>query len=347
MPILLLAPSEGLGGGIERYLATLEDAFVREGVEYSRLNLMVPGYSRGWKARIRLAARIARVMRSATSPVRLVLGHRDFLPLVPLAAWFSTFSGASVILHGSEIWSRGRRGRRVMRRADVRVIAVSNFSAGALIGMASAAVLPPGLTTAWFDTLVQVGRARSAPHGPGVRVLTVFRLSQWSGKGFPVLVEALDSIGLPTLELVLCGSGSVPEGVEELAARHHWITVKAGLSDQALAQEFARADVFVLATRTRTDAEPSGEGFGLVLIESQLAGTCVVAPAFGGSGDAFHRGVTGVAPVDESAEALARVLNPLLTDRELRQRMSLAAHAWAAANCDPTQYSRMAVATLT
>ena len=41
--VLLLTPSRGLGGGIERYVETLEWAFAREGVDYSRVDLSNPG----------------------------------------------------------------------------------------------------------------------------------------------------------------------------------------------------------------------------------------------------------------------------------------------------------------
>ena len=53
-----------------------------------------------------------------------------------------------------------------------------------------------------------------------------------------------------------------------------------------------------------------GEGFGLVLLEAQAAGTPVIATAYGGSHEACIEGVTGVAPADESAEALIRIRGP-------------------------------------
>jgi glycosyltransferase involved in cell wall biosynthesis len=88
--------------------------------------------------------------------------------------------------------------------------------------------------------------------------------------------------------------------------------VRAGLSDRDLADELAAADLFVLATQTRSGRRAVGEGFGLVLLEAQAAGTPVIAPAYGGSREAYIEGVTGVAPLDESAEALLRSLQDLL-----------------------------------
>src|ERR1700744_4005753 len=40
---LLLTPSRGLGGGIERYVETVEAAFAREGVDYGRIDQAGPG----------------------------------------------------------------------------------------------------------------------------------------------------------------------------------------------------------------------------------------------------------------------------------------------------------------
>ena len=82
------------------------------------------------------------------------------------------------------------------------------------------------------------------------------------------------------------------------------------------AAELAAADLFILATRTRRGRRACGEGFGLVLLEAQAAGTPVVGPAYGGSRDAYMESVTGVAPVGESAEALAVVLGDLLATRD-------------------------------
>ena len=62
--VLLLSPSRGLGGGIERYLATLEWAFDAEGVESQRLDLSGPGA----RAHARLLARGRAVLRAGFGP---------------------------------------------------------------------------------------------------------------------------------------------------------------------------------------------------------------------------------------------------------------------------------------
>ena len=113
-----------------------------------------------------------------------------------------------------------------------------------------------------------------------------------------------------------------------------------------MANEFAAADLCVLATRTRFGRNPYGEGFGLVLIEAQVAGTPVVAPAYGGSNDAFIEGVTGVAPADESAGALAKTLGQLLGDRSRLAQMGKCAAEWSREFFAPERYAPLAVAKL-
>jgi phosphatidyl-myo-inositol dimannoside synthase len=70
--VLLLSPSQGLGGGVERYVETLEWAFAAEGVEYRRLDLSGPGA----RAHARLLARGRSILRADSEPARLVVAHR-------------------------------------------------------------------------------------------------------------------------------------------------------------------------------------------------------------------------------------------------------------------------------
>ena len=69
-----------------------------------------------------------------------------------------------------------------------------------------------------------------------------------------------------------------------------------------------------VATQTRKGRRAVGESFGLVLLEAQAAGTPVIAPAYSGPRETYIEGVTGVAPADESVEALTRTLHELLKD---------------------------------
>ena len=106
--MLLLSPSRGLGGGIERYVATLEWAFAAEGVECRRLDLSEPGA----RAHARLLTQARAILRAGSEPARLVVAHRSLLPVAALLARDSAACGVSVLCYGSEMWGSRWRPRR-------------------------------------------------------------------------------------------------------------------------------------------------------------------------------------------------------------------------------------------
>ena len=289
----------------------------------------------------------ARDDRARLRPSRMGATHRSLLP----TAWLlGRGSGISVVCHGNDVWGGGHLARRslearLMRGAGVRVVAVSSFTAGALSRVCHASVLPPGLSREWFDMLVRES-SRSRACGRGTRLVTTFRLAQWRSKGLPQLLEAVAALGRSDLRVTVCGVGPPPEDLQRRVRQDNLCVLRAGLSDRELACELAAADLFVLATRTVTGRRPSGEGFGVALLEAQVAGTPVIGPAYGGSHDAFVGSVTGVAPRDESAGALAAVLAELLSDRAELADMGRRAADWARARFAPDQYAKQAVERL-
>ncbi len=355
--VLLLAPSRGLGGGIERYVSTVEAAFADHAVRYRRLDLRSPDRVAGPAGKLAFVREVAAAVRTSPDPVRLVLAHRNLLPVLYRLVRFPRYRGATVVFHGSEVWS-GRGGWRdlALRRSDVRAVAGSNFTAGALVRSGPANVLNPGVSREWYDELVAAGRELSStgrelgftgrggvaerPH-----LVTAFRLDQWRDKGLDALLRAVPLLDQP-IRLTVCGAGPVPPDLTARVDGLPWCRVRADLPDRALAAQLADADLFVLATRTRRGSAHTGEGFGLVLLEAQLAGTPVVAPAYGGSGEAFQPGLTGVAPVDESPGALAAVIAPVLRDHEHRAELARAAAAWSRRRFEPIGYGRHIVRML-
>ena len=109
-------------------------------------------------------------------------------------------------------------------------------------------------------------------------------------------MEAVTALGRPDVCLTICGSGNPPDGLLRLVSEYPWCELRPDLSDDELARKLAAADLFVLVTPTKSGRGAVGEGFGLVLLEAQAAGTPVIAPAYGGSHEAYIEGVTGVAP---------------------------------------------------
>jgi glycosyltransferase involved in cell wall biosynthesis len=341
--VLLLSPSEGLGGGIERYTAAIEAVLDRKDVPCRRLNLRHADQPLTGGSRLQFVQTARRIVRTSDGPVRLVIAHANLLPVLAFTARQPAFGGAVVIMHGGEIWSgRSLRGRRWLRRRDVRVVAASNFSAGALARTCRSNVVPPGIAPEWYETLVRAS-VLARPPDRELHLITAFRLGSWHGKGLDTILQAVELVGPDRIRLTICGTGPVTAALRARTVRHPWCRVVPDLTDVELADQLARADVFVLATRTRDGVNASGEGFGLVLLEAQLAGTPVIAPAFGGGGDAFQPGVTGLSPIDETPQALAVEIAELLDNEKRRREMSEAAAAWSRTRFEPETYGKQLI----
>jgi len=343
---LLLAPSRGLGGGIERYVETLEWAFTARGVEYQRFDLCGPGPA----AHVRMLARVRAQLRGTQAATRLVVAHRALLPVASLLTREQPVSGVSVVCHGTDVWAARPRPRwhverHLMRRPGVRVVAVSSFTAGVLSPSIPATILVPGLSLAWFHTLVEEA-AITPVREPGINLTTAFRLADWREKGLPQLLDAVAALGRTDIRVTICGHGEPPADLRRLVRDAPYCALRPGLTDRELARELAAADLFILATRTTYGRNASGEGFGLVLLEAQVAGTPVIGPAHGGSRDAFIDGVTGVAPADETTAALTKVLGELLADPQRLARMGKWAAEWARECFAPESYAERVVAAL-
>ena len=220
------------------------------------------------------------------------------------------------------------------------------FTAGGLFSPGSqVGVLPPGLSREWFDTLVTASTTDRVG-GPGIRLVTAFRLSEWRDKGVPQLLEAVGALRRPDIRLTICGSGEPPPELVWMVNEHERCDLLPGLTDSGLAAQLASADLFVLATRTRAGRRPSGEGFGLVLLEAQIAGTPVIGPAYGGSHDAYIERVTGVTPADETPQALTAVLGEMLQDTVRLAQMGRRSAEWARQCFAPETYAPSVVARL-
>lgn len=346
--VLLLSPSLGLGGGIERYAQAIQSAFDDAGVASRRLDLAKPGPA-GHRA---LLAKATAALAGTATPARVIVAHRGLLPVATVLARIRAVSGISVICHGSDVWGNRWVPRRclesrLMRRSDVRIVAASSFTAGALFPGCRAAILPPGLSGAWFRELTsaadQAGTEDDRVPRADLEVMTAFRLGEWRNKGLPELTAAIAALGRADIRLTVCGSGEPPADLLAHVSGYSWCALRPGLTDTELAAQFARSSLFVLATRTRPGRRPSGEGFGLVLIEAQVAGTAVVGPAHGGSLDAYLEGVTGATPRDESVAALARVLDELARRPTQLGNMGESGAAWARARFAPDRYAALAI----
>jgi glycosyltransferase involved in cell wall biosynthesis len=160
-------------------------------------------------------------------------------------------------------------------------------------------------------------------------------LAGWVGrvsreKGIDVFIDALASIGEPTIGGVILGDGPerAPESAraEALApGRFRWL----GPVPDA-AKYFAAFDLFVLSSRT--------EGLPMVMLEAMAAGTPVVATSVGGIPDLVSP-AEGMLVPSEDPTALAGAIRATVLDRDAAAARASAARARQRAQFDVASWS--------
>ncbi|OHV40701.1 glycosyl transferase family 1 [Pseudofrankia sp. EUN1h] len=354
-------PSAGLADSIDRPETAARPAEPeRRGLLARRADLLArtpfgagvgpqPGTGAQLAARVDVARRAAGAARRFGHLDALVAGHPS---LIKTAAGAASLGGARrvpVLCYGADIWRIPPTDRALLARHPlIYPVTVSSFCAGALAGTRLARLLPPGVPARWRAALLAEG-GRRRPHPPVPTVLSVFPLAAWADKGLPTLLAALEvtRAELGPVRLVVAGRGPAPGALLELMSATPDAELHESPEDETLARLYATADLYALCTRTRTGGtRPCGEGYGLTLLEAQLAGCAVVGPAHGGSRDAYQEGVTGVTPVDESPRALADVLVGLLRDRARLTRTGRRGAEWAELVTRPDDHLRAVFQTL-
>ncbi|MGB3760534.1 MAG: glycosyltransferase family 4 protein [Rivularia sp. (in: cyanobacteria)] len=155
--------------------------------------------------------------------------------------------------------------------------------------------------------------------GKGKRLLFVARLS--AVKGLPILLQSLVSLKQhhSDVTLTVVGDGSDRTYLEQM-------TVDLGLSDNVnfvgyksqaeVRKYFEEADVFVSSS--------FAEGVPVVLMEAMAAGVPVVAPQIAGVSELVENGVSGYIVPPGDTISLAKSIEKLLNDAELRTKFGIA-----------------------
>lgn len=140
-------------------------------------------------------------------------------------------------------------------------------------------------------------------------------------KGLHVLIDALTQLDAT---LVVVGSGPEGERLRDLAQafgvaqRVHFV---GRVADAELPAYYAAADVFALPSHLRAEA------FGIVQLEAMAAGVPVISTELGtGTSVVNQHGVTGFVVPPSDPQALARAIDVLLDNAELRHQLGTQAH---------------------
>ena len=144
----------------------------------------------------------------------------------------------------------------------------------------------------------------------------------YASKGFPALVRAWSKVEarFPDAILRIVGDGddraNVEAAIDELKLRER-VQMVGALSHEDLMQEMVWADVFALISRD--------DPFPTVILEALAAAKPLVWPDDSGVNDVLEDGVHGFKVPPHDVEKTAAALDKILSDDELRARMSHAA----------------------
>lgn len=237
----------------------------------------------------------------------VVAMHRERLRLVGLVHHPLALETGLDAVERDRLFESERLALRSMRG----VVVTSPATVGSLstYGLATTvAVVVPGTDAA------PVARGSG---GPGVRLLCVASLVP--RKGHALLLQALGALTEFAWHLVCGGGERDADTGHMLRSQVHSegldgrVTFAGELSEDALRQEYDRADVFVL---------PSfHEGYGMVVAEALAHGLPVVATDTGGTAQLLASGGGIVCPPGDVA-ALTRALRAVIGDADVRARLS-------------------------
>lgn len=214
---------------------------------------------------------------------------------------------------------RGALFRSLLQRAET-IFCIGNYAARMLrdAGIKTPLVIDPP------RIVVPDERPPCRKSVEGVRRLQLLSVGRFvPHKGHAVLLEALTQLpaGLDW-RLVLAGSGPQESRLRTLIAA--WslsgrVTIKTGLDDAALADEYRNADLFLLPS---TATGRGTEGFGIVLLEAAAHGVPIVASRIGGVPEVLDNGACGVLVEPGSPAALSAAIAALSTDADKRKRLA-------------------------
>ena len=221
------------------------------------------------------------------------------------------------LAHGNDVLTHHCKKRRLRIQQALhqasRVIAVSNATANIVraLGIQHVSVIHNGVLI--FEPLKRCPVKKPM-------LLTISRIEPRKGQDqiIKILPELIKIY--PNIEYIIAGSGRYRETLEKLAKqlqvdRH--VTFLGSVDERQKLRLLASADVFVMPVRHDYDSH-SIEGFGIALVEAQLAHCPVLTGQVGGVTDVVKHGVTGFTCDGESQnDILEKIKRMLCSENEV------------------------------
>jgi phosphatidylinositol alpha-1,6-mannosyltransferase len=271
-----------------------------------------------------LVARCAQ-LESATVLLTSVGAHMAFMILMPLGR--VKYRRVLSLLHGSEVLRFERSpfwrfwARRFFPHVEC-VLTVSRFSRSLIEGsFLSSLIRQIVMAPCSCGTAAMQSVSTTKPSDGKIRILTLARVHPRKGQ-----LDTAQALALLPAELrakVIYQIGG--KGDAEYLRRVEQTCRDAGVAfdylgeiTDTLAQTYEQCDIFAMTSRT---LPRSVEGFGITYLEAGFHGKPVVGYRSGGATEAIVDGETGLLVEEGDVAALAKVLQQLITDPVLRQRL--------------------------
>lgn len=352
--LLLLSPSAGLGGGIERVMDAVEATW---GGSLRRVDLIQSSHPRGSTAlrhdrtvsRTAIVRFTACVFESARTfrPDVVVCGLLGMLPVASVVAR-ALRRNLALLAYGVDVWRRLGPLERMLIRRCTHLLAISSFTAdafGARAGVDRRDIRVLALPIA--EPIAAGAQSPVEDHaGRPPVVLTVSRLARTDRfKGHFDIARCFGRVleRRPDARWVVVGHGDDLPALRSECRRlriQDAVTLTGRVSDAELIALYRTAAVFALPSFADADAEPPvGEGFGLVYVEAGAFGLPIIAATpGGGSADFVIHGETGLTVRPHAPDELADAIVRLLDEADLRTALGQRARSRAFAHHLPVHF---------
>lgn len=254
----------------------------------------------------------------------IIIGHRNFLPLVPILKLLHPRATIILIAHGIEIWENQTFMYRVCYSFLHKVWAVSTFTNNKLYQQfrvqIKSIVIPNVLPTSMTIISTKEIDEKHNDQEKRINILSVCRLeSTEKYKGVEETIRAIGELKKDQpnalIYYTIVSQGNDVERHKLLSKELNLedsILFKTGLSDVELTMEYKRAHLFCLPS--------TGEGFGIVYLEAMSHGAICLGANAGGATDVIQHNKNGILmDVPLSIEKLADEIQKISNDSNKRK----------------------------
>lgn len=214
--------------------------------------------------------------------------------------------------------------KRIYSNPRVSIAAVSQRTAsllGKYFGRHDVRVIPNGVDTVQFSPAMRLAlrdRARALRHFHEMDFVLLLIGNDWSNKGLPAILEAMQKLSSTPARLLVVGNDS--------CAPFRAMAEKLGVHDRCI-REPANEDILDAYAAADIYVSPSREdSFGMPVAEAMACGLPVITSESAGVSSLIHDGLDGFVLRDpRDVESLAKLIRILYEQPELRSRMVQAA----------------------